>query len=58
MVKDMGLDDAMEEPTADEAKLTIDGCSSTTSIGPALWSIVGQGRVGMLEESDGNYDAY
>lgn len=54
VVEDMGLDDAVEKVTADEAHLTINGSSSTTDEVPLVVGVVGKGRVGVLEEGDGN----
>lgn len=54
VVEDMSLDDAVEKVAADEAHLTINGSSSTTDEVPLVVGVVGKGRVGVLEESDGN----
>lgn len=54
VVEDMGLDDAVEKVTADEAHLTINGSSSATDEVPLVVGVVGKGRVGVLEEGDGN----
>lgn len=55
VVKDVGLDDAVEELTTDETEFTIDGCSRTADIIPAASLIVRKGGIGMLEVGDGNY---
>ena len=55
VVEDVGLDDTVEEMSTDEAHLAIDGSSGTTDKVPLLASVVGKGRVGVLEEGDGNY---
>lgn len=54
VVQNVSFDDAVEEPAADEAELTVDGRSSTLDKGPLLPSVMGKGWVGVLEESDGN----
>lgn len=51
----MGLDDAMEECAADEAKFTVDGCSGSSSVCPGLGIVVRKRGIGMLEEGDGNF---
>lgn len=55
VVQDVRLDDTVEEPAADEAELAVDGCGSTLDEGPLLAGVVREGRVGVLEEGDGNY---
>lgn len=52
VVQNVGLDDTMQQVAADEAELTIDGCSGALDKGPLLAGIVGQSRVGVLEEGD------
>lgn len=54
VVKNMGFNDAMEDVATDEAKVTINGSSSSTGEVPRLGLVVGEGGVGVLEESDGN----
>ena len=54
VVEDVGLDDAVQDVTADEAHITVDGSSGTTDKVPLVTGVVGQGRVGVLEEGDGN----
>ena len=40
VVKNVGFDDTVEQVTTDEAKFTIDRCSSTSSEGPSFRRIV------------------
>lgn len=54
VVQDVGLDDTVEEVAADEAKLTVDGRGGATDEVPLIGSVVREGGVGVLEESDGN----
>lgn len=54
VVEDMSLDDAVEKVAADEAHLTVNGSSGTTDEVPLVVGVVGKGRVGVLEEGDGN----
>lgn len=54
VVQNVSLDDAMEEPAADEAKLAVNGRGSTFDKGPFLTRVVGKRWVGVLKESDGN----
>lgn len=55
VVQDVGLDDAVEDVTADETKVTVDGGGSTTGEVPRLGLVVGQAGVGVLEVGDGDY---
>lgn len=54
VVKDVGLDDAVEEVAADEAELAVDGGSAATDVVPLLSGVVGERGVGVLEEGDGD----
>jgi hypothetical protein len=56
VVKNVGLDNAVEESAANEAKLTVDSSSGTTDVVPACSSVVRKGWVGVLEVGDSNYD--
>jgi hypothetical protein len=40
VVKNVGLNDAVEEGTTNKPKLTINCRSGTTSISPSRWSVV------------------
>jgi hypothetical protein len=55
VVEDVGLDDAVEELAADEAEFAVDGCSGTAGVCPGFGCVMGEGRVGVLEEGDGDY---
>jgi hypothetical protein len=57
MVKDMSLNDAVKQVSADETHLTVNCRSSATDEVPLLGSIVRQGRVGVLKKGNGNYTA-
>ena len=52
VVKDVGLDDAVKDVAADEAKFAVDGGGGAADVGPGLAGVVGQGGVGVLEEGD------
>jgi hypothetical protein len=54
VVKNVSLDDAVEKVAADEAHLTINGSSGTADKVPLVIGVVRKGRVGVLEEGDGN----
>lgn len=54
VVQDVRLDDTVQQVAADEAKLAVDGRSGALDEGPLLAGVVGQGRVGVLQEGDGN----
>ena len=55
VVEDVGLDDAVKESAADEAKLAVDGCSGAAGVGPSGSVVVGKRGVGVLKVRDGNY---
>lgn len=54
MVNDVGVDDAVEEVTADEAKVAVDGGEGTLDEGPVLGVEVGNVGVGVVEVGDGD----
>lgn len=54
VVQNVGLDDAVEDVAADKAEVTVDGGGGSADEVPNLGLVVGEGRVGVLEESDGN----
>lgn len=54
VVGDVGLDDTVEEMTADESEFTINGGSGSASVGPGFRVVMRKRRVGVLEESNGN----
>jgi hypothetical protein len=54
VVEDVSFDDSVEESTADEAEFAINGCGRSASEIPSSRFIVREGRIGVLEESDGN----
>jgi hypothetical protein len=56
VVQDMGLDDAVEELTTDEAKFAVDCCGGSTSVGPGRGCVVGESWVGVLEEGDHDWN--
>lgn len=54
VVEDVSLDNAVHEVTADETALTVDGGSGAADEVPLLSVVVGEGRVSVLEEGDGD----
>jgi len=54
VVQHMGLDNTVEEMAADESELAINRGGSTTNKVPLVSSVVGERRIGVLQESDGN----
>ena len=54
VVKDVGLDDAVEHGASNEAELAVNGGGGTTDICPGLRVVVRKSRVGVLEEGDGD----
>lgn len=55
VVKDVGLDDAVEELATDETEFTIDCCGCSTNVVPASSGVVRKSGISVLEEGDGNY---
>jgi hypothetical protein len=51
------LDDAVEDVAADEAKLSVNGGSSTLDKSPLVGFVVGGLRVSVVEVRDGNCDS-
>ena len=54
VVEDVSLDNSVKNVATDETEFTIDGGSSSPSESPNLRSIVGEGRIGVLEVGDGH----
>ena len=54
VVKNMGLDDAVEKLAADETKLAVNGCGRATGIGPRAGLVVRKGGVSVLKECNGH----
>lgn len=52
VVGDVGLADTVPDVTADEAKVTVNGGKGTTGESPLLLRVMGEERVGVLEEGD------
>lgn len=57
VVDDVGLDDAVEEISADEAKVAVDGGEGALDVGPVVGVKVGELGVGVVEVGNGNYRA-
>lgn len=55
VMADMGTDDIVEEMGIDEAKVTINGSSGTTSECPCRVFVMGKGGVGVLKEGYCHY---
>jgi hypothetical protein len=55
VVQHVGLDDTVEDVAADEAEVTVDGSGGTTGEVPDLGLVVREGRVGVLQEGDGDW---
>jgi hypothetical protein len=54
VMENMGLHDAMQQSSSDEAKFSINGRRSPSSISPCGGRVMGKGGVSVLEEGDGN----
>lgn len=54
MVHDVGVDDAMEDVSANETEITIDGGQGARNERPALGVVVRDLLVGVMEVGDGN----
>jgi hypothetical protein len=55
MVKNVGLNDAVEKLTSNETEFTVDSCGSSTGISPGLSIVVRKSWVSVLEVGDSNY---
>ena len=55
VVKDVRLDDVVEEVRTNWPEVAVDGRSGTTGEGPGVGSVVGKRRVSVLKEGDGDY---
>ena len=56
VVENVGLDDAVEQGTADETEVAVDGRCSAGGESPCFRSIVGNGWVCMLQVRDSNFN--
>jgi hypothetical protein len=56
VVADVGLDDSMEQLATDKSEFAVNRCCSTTGEVPGLVVVVRQGRIGVLQESDGHWE--
>ena len=54
VVQDVGLNDTVQDVTADEAKVTVNGGRGSASEVPHLRLVVRESGIGVLEVSDGN----
>lgn len=55
VVKDVSLDDSMEDVAADKAEVTVNGRCGTAGEVPHFWLVVRETGVGVLKVGDGNY---
>ena len=58
VVQNVGLNDTVEDVTTDKTEVTVNGSGSTTSEVPNLRLVVRERRVGVLQESDGDWKNY
>lgn len=56
VVENMGLDDTVEEMSANKTEFAIDCRGGATHEIPLLGGVVGERRVSVLEESNGDYE--
>ena len=54
MMEDVGFYDPMHQSTTDEPKFAVDGCGCATGVAPRFGGIMGERRIGVLEEGDGH----
>lgn len=54
VVKDVGLNDTVQDVTTNKAEVTVNGGSGSTGEVPHLGLVVRESGVGVLEVSDGN----
>lgn len=55
VVGNVSLDNAVKQVTTDKAEFTVDSGSGTADVVPGLVVVVREGRIGVLQEGDGNY---
>ena len=55
VVENVGLNDTVEDVTADEAEVTVDGGGGTAGEVPDIRLVVREGGIGVLEVGDGDY---
>lgn len=55
MMQDVCLNNAMQQVSANEAHLSVNGRCRAADIVPFFVGVVRQGRISMLKESNGNY---
>ena len=55
VVQDVRLDDAMQQVAANETEFAVDGRGGALDKSPLLTGVVGQGRVSVLQEGDGDW---
>lgn len=56
MVNNVGVDDAVEDVTTNEAKVTVDSCEGSSHESPALAIVVRDIFMSMVKVRDGNYN--
>lgn len=54
VVQDVGLNDAVQDVAADEAEVAVNGGGGAAGEVPCFGLVVGESRVGVLEEGDGD----
>lgn len=54
VVKNMCLNDTVQELSTDKTEFSIDRCGGSSSVRPALRGVVGERRIGVLQISDGH----
>ena len=55
VVQHVRLNDAVQKVAPDEAEFAVDGGGGAAGKGPGVGFVVGERRVGVLEEGDGDY---
>lgn len=58
VVQHVGLDDTVEDVAADKAEVAVNGGGSTAGEVPHFGLVVREGRVGVLEEGNGDCEEY
>lgn len=54
VVKNVGLDNSVEDVAADETEVAVNGCCGTAGEVPYFWLVVGETGVSVLEVGDGD----
>lgn len=54
VMENVGFNDSVQKLATNKTKFPIDGRCGASCVGPGLGGVVGQGRVGVLKEGNGD----